>query len=118
MKYSEEEFRKHIIAVYFETSEDDLSEKDKNRVDKFLASYDQELAEKLNERQQRMLYYMYHQQEQNTDHLSFAMGWSRRATINTANALVRRGYLWWDIPTSSNMDMGYDLVIDKMMTLD
>lgn len=37
----------------------------------------------------------------------------KRAMINSATALVRRGYCYWDVPTSSNSHLGNILCIDN-----
>lgn len=36
---------------------------------------------------------------------------SKRGVVNAANALVRRGWCWWDVPEVSNKEFGYDLYI-------
>jgi len=52
--------------------------------------------------------------------LSYTLQKSRRGTARVASALVNRGLAYWDIPISSNADMGYDLTIanDAMVNKD
>ncbi|MCX8796166.1 hypothetical protein [Vibrio parahaemolyticus] len=102
-----------VLNFHFGEDVEKLNDRDKERYNDFISAYEMSDLSDLNENMIQLLSYMFWEDSANTDHLSFALGRSRRATINTANALVRRGFLYWDIPTASNMDDGYDLTIDR-----
>lgn len=102
-----------VLQFHYGEDLEKLTDSHKKRHDDFISAYEMSDLSDLNERMIQLLSYMFWEDCMDTDHLSFALGQSRRATVNTANALVRRGFLYWDIPTSSNMDGGYDLVIDR-----
>ena len=102
-----------VLKFHFGEELGKLNDSQKKRHNDFISAYEMSDLSGLNESMILLLSYIFWEDSINTDHLSFALGRSRRATINTANALVRRGFLYWDIPTSANMDGGYDLTIDR-----
>lgn len=111
--------KKILIENWFELSDESkLDDRSVKRLNGFVKSYELALLFGLNANQLVMLYYMFEKQDQDTDHLSCALGVSRRSAVNTANALVRKGCLWWDYPTGSNLDKGMDLMLErkKMIT--
>jgi hypothetical protein len=99
--------------AYYGSDMNNLEPRERKKLIGFTKSYSVETFKKLNESQLELLFILFVKQSENTDHLSVSFGKGRRSTINTANALVRRGLLFWDLPTSSNMDGGYDLTLDR-----
>lgn len=109
-----DDVKKTIIKDWFEcTDRSQLSSRDQERLDGFVKSYKPEVLISLNSIQLVMLSYMFEKQDQDTDHLSFALGLPRRSAVNTANALVRKNLLWWDYPTTSNADGGMVLMLKR-----
>ena len=111
----------NLLEHYFrEDSWDDVSRREIELADKFVASYTVDVFKTLNELQLQLLFILFDKHTQNTDHLSYTLQKSRRGTARVASALVNRGLAYWDIPISSNADMGYDLTIanDAMVNKD
>ncbi len=107
-----------INGLFYGVAKAELDEKDVRRINGFVAAYSPETMASLSIGQLLLLYMIVLKDSENTDHLSFSMGWSRRTTINAANGLVRRGLCYWDLPTSSNMDAGNDLTLDRDKLID
>ncbi|MCP4526640.1 MAG: hypothetical protein GY833_12115 [Aestuariibacter sp.] len=115
MKINSAERIEEIILekLCFGDKKENLDERSARYLDAFPTAYTMETFSSLNENQLMLLFVILQKDSENSDHLSFSMGWSRRATINTANALVRKGLCYWDLPTSSNADGGNDLTIAR-----
>lgn len=120
MKLNSIERIEHVIldGLFYGVAKASLDEKDVKRLNCFVAAYSPETMASLTHSQLLLLYTIVLKDSENTDHLSFSMGWSRRATINAANGLVRRGLCYWDLPTSSNRDAGQDLTLDRDKLVD
>lgn len=113
-----ESVKQRLLNSYFEGDNiDGLSYRDRNAIDCFLKSYEPNKLDDLNERQLMVLYHLFLRQDTDTDWLASSLSISRRAAVNTANALVRRQLLHWDVPTGSNVDRGYDLMLNRKAML-
>lgn len=107
-----------VDDLFYGKPKTELEEKEVVRINSFLKAYEPEVFAELTRNQLVLLYTIVLKDSENTDHLSFSVGWSRRATINVANALVRRGLCYWDLPTYSNRDAGQDLTLDRDKLID
>lgn len=108
---SEESIISAVKEFYYEN--DNISFKDQKKIEGFFKTYTSEQFSTLNNKQIAVLYHMFWEQSQNSDFLSFSLGVGRRSAVNTANALCRRGFVYWDYPIGSNIDDGYDITINR-----
>lgn len=102
-----------VLDFHFGKPVNELEPKELRDYEEFMSAYQMTDLADLNMNMIQLLSYMFWRHSMNSDHLQFAMGRGRRSVINTANALTRRGFLYWDIPIASNIDDGYDLTLDR-----
>lgn len=93
--------------------EGELLPKDEKMIKCFVKSYPEDILLKLNQNQILLLHFMCYKHNTDTDHGSFGMGWGRRAFINTANSLNRRGLCYWDYCGGD----GYEFTLDRSKLL-